>query len=327
MNRRDFLLKSGAAASLTLLAKGPLSAQAPSTSSGQVPATPATAATPPTPPTPSWVPEFKSLRRNVGIYIGRGGHTGWLANADALVAVDTQFPDSAAVFLRDLPGRNGRTLDAVINTHHHGDHTGGNGVFRTATKTIVAHANVPELMRARAEADKRALDPAFVPEATFADTWKKDFGDETISCRYFGAAHTKGDIVTHFEKANVIHLGDLLFNRRYPVIDRPGGASIRGWVGVMEKIAAVYPKDAIYTFGHHNPKFGPTCTQAELLIFRDYLSALLAHVEGEIKAGKKKEEVVTLENLAGFPDFHLPRGRDNRLPSNLSVAYDELTSA
>jgi hypothetical protein len=62
-------------------------------------------------------------------------------------------------------------------------------------------------------------------------------------------------------------------------------------------------------------------------VFRDYLSALLAHVESELKAGKPKEEVVKLENLAGFPDFHVPPGRGNRLPANLAVAYDELTSA
>ncbi len=316
MNRRDFLLRSGAAVSLSLLAKDPLSAQTPP---------PASSPTPVAPPPP--VTEFKELRRNVGIFTGRGGSIGWLAATDALVAVDTQFPDSAAIFLKDMPGRAGRTLDAVINTHHHGDHTGGNAVFRPVTKTIVAHANVPALMRARAEADKRPLDPAMVPDLGFTDGYRQGFGDEAISARYFGAAHTKGDIVTLFEKANVVHMGDLMFNRLYPVIDRPGGASIRGWVKVLEKVATEYPKDAIYIFGHGNPKFGATGSTADLFVFRDYLSALLAHVESEIKAGKPKEEIVKLENLAGFPDFHVPPGRGNRLPSNLGVAYDELTGA
>jgi cyclase len=326
MNRRDFLLKSGAAASLTLLASGPLSAQAPAT-----PATPAAAPTPPMPPAPAWTPEFKALRRNVGLFTARGGTIGWLVNRDAVAAVDTQFPDTAAVFLKDLHGRDNRTLDAVIDTHHHGDHTGGNGVFRPATKTIVAHANVPGLMRAAAARSPRPPSEAdlaaMLPDATFPDMWRKDFGDETISCKYFGPAHTKGDIVTHFEKANVIHLGDLLFNRIYPVIDRPGGANVRAWVTVVEKIAAEYPKDAIYISGHGAPKFGVQLGTADLLVFRDYLSALLAHVEAEIKAGKSKEEIMKLENLAGFPDFHVPPGRGNRLGSNLSVVYDELTSA
>jgi glyoxylase-like metal-dependent hydrolase (beta-lactamase superfamily II) len=321
MNRRDFLLRSGAAVSLSLLAKGPLSAQ-----------TPAPAAATPVPvQPPPLVTEFKALRRNVGYFTGRGGSIGWLVNADATAAIDTQFPDTAAIFLKDLPGRNGRTLDAVINTHHHGDHTGGNAVFRPATKRIIAHANVPELMRAAAARGPKppteAELAAVLPDQRFGDNLLQGFGDETISCRYFGPAHTKGDIVTQFVQANVIHLGDLLFNRLYPVIDRPGGASIRGWVTVLEKIAAEYPKDAIYVFGHGQQKFGVTGTTADIYVFRDYLSALLAHVESEIKAGKPKEEVVKLENLAGFPDFHVPPGRGNRLPSNLAVAYDELTGA
>ncbi len=314
MNRRDFLVKSGAAVSLSLLANGPLSAQTPATS-------PAPTALPPP------VTEFKALRRNVGYFTGRGGTIGWLVNPDGLAAVDTQFPETAGIFLQDLPGRNGRTLDAVINTHHHGDHTGGNAVFRPATKRIIAHRFVPELMRARAEADKRPLDPAMVPDLGVIEGLMQGFGDETVMCRYLGPAHTRGDITVQFVQANVVHLGDLLFNRLYPVIDRPGGASIRGWVTVLEKIAAEYPKDAIYIFGHGHPKFGVTGTTADLFVFRDYLSALLAHVESEIKAGKPKEEIVKLENLAGFPDFHVPPGRGNRLPSNLAVAYDELTSA
>jgi cyclase len=322
MNRRDFLLKSGVAASLGLFAKDPLFAQ--------TPATPAASATVPVQP-PAPVTEFKPVRRNVGLFTGQGGMIGWLVNPDALVAVDTQFPATAGIFLRDLPGRGGRTLDAVINTHHHGDHTGGNAVFRPATKTIVAQANVPELMRAAAARSPKPPAEAelapMIPNATFPEAWRQDFGDETISAKYFGPAHTKGDIVVFFEKANVAHLGDLLFNRRYPVIDRPGGANIRHWAEVLEKVVATYPKDVIYLFGHTNPKFPTTVGPADVLAFRDYLSALLAHVEGEIKAGKTKDEILQLENLAGFPDYHQPRGRGNILPSNLTAAYEELTAA
>src|SRR5512141_3431838 len=137
MNRRDFLLQSGAAVSLSLLARGPLSAQTSST--GSPPAAPVPVRMPPP------VTEFRPLRGNVGLFTGRGGTIGWLAAADALVAVDTQFPDTAEIFLKGLPERDGRTFDAVINTHHHGDHTGGNGVFRPVTRTIGAQANVPEL--------------------------------------------------------------------------------------------------------------------------------------------------------------------------------------
>ena len=323
MNRRDFLLQSGAAVSLGLLARSPLSAQ--------TPAAPAPAPAPSIPvQPPTLVTEFKPLRGDVGYFTGRGGSIGWLASSAALVAVDTQFPDTAAIFLKDMPGRNGRTLDAVINTHHHGDHTGGNGVFRPVTKTIVAQANVPALMRAAAARSPKPPAEAelapMLPDATFATEWRHDFGREQISGRYFGPAHTSGDIVVFFEKANVVHLGDLLFNRIYPVVDRPAGARFKGWLTRLEEIVKNYPADAIYVCGHGHQKFGVTGGHADILVFRDYITALLAHVETEIKAGKSREEIVKLENLPGFPDFHVPPGRGNRLGSNLGTAYDELTS-
>ncbi|MSU72747.1 MAG: hypothetical protein EXS43_10450 [Opitutus sp.] len=128
-----------------------------------------------------------------------------------------------------------------------------------------------------------------------------------------------------FEKANVVHLGDLLFNRIYPVIDRPGGASIRHWITVLEEVHQTYPSDAIYVCGHGHPKFGVTPRPADLLVFRDYLAALLDHVQKRISAGDPKEKIVAFKNLPGFPDYHLPVGPANRMPMNLSVAYDELT--
>jgi glyoxylase-like metal-dependent hydrolase (beta-lactamase superfamily II) len=160
-------------------------------------------------------------------------------------------------------------------------------------------------------------------DTTFADVWRRQLGDETVTAQYFGAAHTKGDVIVHFEKANVVHMGDLTFNRIYPVIDRVGGASVRHWITVLEEAMKTYPADAMYIFGHGNPKFGVVGGHAEIAGFRDYLSGLLAYVEKQIAAGKPKNEIVALENLPGFPDYHLPL--PNRLGSNLGVAYDELT--
>ncbi|HYC70956.1 MAG TPA: MBL fold metallo-hydrolase [Opitutaceae bacterium] len=318
MNRRHFLLSSGALATAGFLGRAPLSAQTPP---------PAPAPAPGAPPVrPPVATEFTPLRRNVGLFTGRGGSIGWLSNGDALACVDTQFADTAEIFLRDLPGRGGRALDVIVNTHHHGDHTGGNAALRPSAKSIVAHANVPALLAARAEADKAVLNPATVPDTTFPETWRMTLGDEVVSARHFGPAHTRGDIVVLFERANVVHMGDLMFNRLYPVIDRPGGASIRGWIGVLEKVAATYPADARFIFGHGQPKFGVLGGPAELLVFRDYLAGLLAHVERELKAGRSKEDVQKLENLPGFPDFHVPPGRGNRLPVNLGVAYEELSA-
>lgn len=317
MNRRDFLVSTSAAVSLGLLARGSLF--------GQTTPANAPAAAPATPPAaPPLVTEFKELRRGVGTFTGRGGTIGWLSNRDALVAVDTQFAEPAARFLAALPGRGGRTLDAVINTHHHWDHTGGNATFRPATKILVAHEAVPALQKAAAQRSPQMGEPT-LPDTTFAREWRMDAGDETISARAFGPAHTGGDIAVHFEKANVVHVGDLVFNRLYPVTDKAGGCRVREWIAAVHALARTYPADAIYVFGHGSPKFGITGDRADVQQMAAYLEALVAHVEAEIKAGKSKAEVVTRQNLEAFPDYHA--AQNSRLPSNLGVVFDELTGA
>lgn len=310
MNRRSFLVRSSLAVSAGLLSRSLLRAQ-----------------TPPAGGPPPYTTTFTPLRRNVGLFTGRGGTIGWLANAGGLVAVDTQFPDAAERFLAEFPNRNGRQFDLLINSHHHGDHVGGNPIFRPVTKSIVAHANVPDLMKA---AGARANPPQTsftLPDTTFAETWRAELGDEVVSAKYYGAAHTKGDIVVTFERANVVHMGDLMFNRVYPVMDRPGGASTPGWISVIEKTVADHDNDTIYIAGHskaNDANFTVRCTRADLLVFRDYLAAMLAHVQKEIQAGKTKEEIVVLQNLPGFTDFHVER--NSRLPGNLGATYDELTA-
>ena len=304
LNRRSFIVRSSMFTAAGLLTRSFATAQAPKG-----------------PPAPT-VPEFKLLRRDVGIFTARGGSIGYLVNQDALAAVDTQFADTAPLFLNGLPGRAGRKLDVLVNSHHHGDHTGGNLVFKPETKKIVAHANVPALQRAAAER-ANTLDKQAYADTTFPTTWRMDLGGETISAKYHGAAHTSGDIVTHFEKANVIHMGDLGFNRIYPVIDRSSGGRIAGWITVLETVAKAHSADTIVIFGHAGAKFMPVGKPAELLVLRDYLTAVLDYTKKKIAAGEPKEKIVALENLPGFPDFHQPL--PNRLAGNLTTAYDELT--
>lgn len=326
MNRRDFLLKSGAA-SLGLFARNILSGRSEGAGPGAGGALSQALITKSGPPSQAPVPvtEFHPLRRDVGFFTGRGGTIGWLASSTSLVAVDTQFPDTAAIFLTGMPGRDKRTLDAVINTHHHADHTGGNGVFKPVTKTIVAQSHVPDLMVAAAKHSRFPTYPT-LPNETFPRDWRRDFGDEIISARYFRPAHTSGDIVVHFEKANVVHIGDLVFNRIYPVIDREAGGRFVPWLATLEDLVKNYPADAIYLFGHGNQKFGVTGGHPDILAFRDYLAALLDYVGKEMKAGRTRDEIGKLDNFPGFPDLHAPTGPGNRLPANLRAAYDELAN-
>jgi len=311
MNRRSFLLRSAGLTVAGLCSRSWLRAAAAPAAGPR----PSAVSAPPT--------EFKPLRRGAGFFTGRGGTIGWLATTAALVVVDTQFPDTAAVCLTALAGRSDRTLDAVINTHHHFDHTSGNPVFKPVARTIVAHARVPRLQFAAAEKNGD-LDRQVFADTTFTDVWRHDSGDEIVTAQYFGPAHTGGDAVVTFERANIVHLGDLVFNRLYPYIDRPGGASVRGWVQRLEEAHRTFPADAIYLFGHGNPKFGVTGTRDDLLVMRDLLTAMLDHVQTGIAAGRTREQVTTLDNLPGFPDFHVPA--PTRLPGILGAVYDELTA-
>jgi glyoxylase-like metal-dependent hydrolase (beta-lactamase superfamily II) len=324
MNRRSFLLRSAGLAAAGLLSRSLGRAQPSSPATGAAGAglagpKPAAARTLLGPP----ITEFKPLRRHTGIFTGRGGTIGWLASPSALIVVDTQFPDTAAACLAGLPGRGGRPLDAVLNTHHHFDHTSGNPVFKPVTRTIVAQANVPQLQFAAAE-KSGDLDKQVFADTTFAGVWRHESDDEVVTAQYFGPAHTNGDAVIMFEKANVVHMGDLVFNRLYPYVDRPGGASVRGWVQRLEDVHRDFPADAIYLFGHGNAKFGVTGTRDDLLVMRDLLTALLERVQQGIAAGQTKDQIAALENLPGFPDFHLPP--PNRLPGILGTVYDELTA-
>jgi cyclase len=254
-------------------------------------------------PPPAPQTSFADLRRNVGIFNGQGGTIGTYVGNGAVVVVDTQFPNTAQICVDGLkPKAGGRAVDLVIDTHFHGDHTGGNGVFKAAgAKSIVAHAKVPELMKSRPNPNGP---PPTLPDATFPDTWRQDLGDEVVSAKFYGPAHTGGDIVVLFEKANVAHMGDLVFNRRQPFIDRPGGASIQGWITLLEQVAKAHATDTIFVFGHAGEGFKVTGGKADLQNFRDFLTALLDVTRKAKTAGQTREAFLkTTMPVPGFTDF------------------------
>ena len=115
-------------------------------------------------------------------------------------------------------------------------------------------------------------------------------------------------------------MGDLMFNRRQPVVDRPAGASLKNWIGVLEKAAADHNNDTIYIFGHGGPNQPVTGSRADLMVFRDFLTALLTFVQGEIKAGKTRDQIIAIRTpVPGF-DSHGNLGQQA-----LEAAYDELS--
>ncbi len=313
LNRRRFLTTSTAALAAASFARIPLL--------GQQATAPVT-------------PVFREIRRNVGLWTARGGTIGWLINPGGALAVDSQFPDTAALCVEQLLKSSGKAdIAMLVNSHHHGDHTGGNAVFRPKTKQILGHANVPKYMKdgwdqamaRRAQQTPAPTTPApaepVVPDRTFTNTWVLDHGDERVSAKHYGPAHTGGDIVVRFERANVAHMGDLMFNRAHPVIDRANGASIANWTVVLKTVASELPADTIYIFGHAAPNREVTGARADLLRHADYLEALLEYVRGQVKAGKTRDQVVaSTEIIPGFDDYGPLVARP------LGPAYDEVTT-
>ena len=285
---------------------------------------------------------FTPVRRNVGTFTRRGGTVGWLVNGRGVAVVDTQFPAEAQALLAGLQERSGnRGVDVLLNTHHHGDHTSGNGVFRGVARRVVAHGMADQHMRRAPQPPQQAQQgqqqppqpqptqpppPApLYPDTTFTHSWSTDVGDERIVARHHGRAHTSGDAAITFERANVVHMGDLAFHRRHPVVDRAAGASMRNWTRVLEQVVNAHARDTIYIFGHAGEGLPVTGSSAELLQFRDYLGAVLAFVERHVAAGHSREEILAMRaSLAGFEAWG-PFGQAGARDP-VSVAYEEVTT-
>ncbi|MDT0632774.1 MBL fold metallo-hydrolase [Rubrivirga litoralis] len=242
--------------------------------------------------------EFTPIRRGVGFFSGRGGTIGYLQTPDALVAVDAQFPESAEAFLAGLRDGSARGLDLLVNTHHHGDHTAGNAVLAPVADIHVAHEAVPGLQRAAA-VQRGTYDAQRYPSETYARTWSAEVGGEVVALRYLGPAHTCGDSVVHFERADVVHMGDLVFNRRQPFIDAGAGASVAGWIDVLEATHGAFSDDTVFVFGHAGEGYPVTGGRSELLVMRDFLGAAREAVAQALAAGRSAEQIVGAE-VPGF---------------------------
>ena len=302
MNRRRFLASSSSAVMAAALREWPGLAQ------GR-PSRPAT--------------RFKELRGGTGIFTGRGGTIGWLVTDEGAVVVDSQFPGTAEACVEELKRRSRRGIHVLINTHHHADHTAGNKIFRPAVKFIVAHENSAEWQQRSAVEAKAEADQVY-PDQTFTNVWQLKIGQEKVVATYYGFGHTSGDVAISFEAANVVHMGDLVFNRLHPFVDRPAGASIANWITALERVPREHNADTIYIFGHGKDEFGPTGSRADLARFRDYLTAVLDYTRRQMAAGRSREEIARTASLRGFEEYAAPDPPQVSLATVLTTAYDEL---
>jgi len=263
--------------------------------------------------------KFTPLRNDVGIFTEQGGTIAWLSNNSGMVVVDTQFVDPATHLIAELKKISSKPLNFLINTHHHGDHTGGNLAFKGFAEKVVGHANCLVNHQKTAAAQK-SEDKQLFADTVFQDQWKARVGSERIQAHYFGAGHTNGDIVVHFENANIAHMGDLMFNKRFPFIDRAGGANIQSWINVLDKTVAKFDKDTLFVFGHSADPVKVTGGKEEIRAMQNYLEKLLLFVKNEIKAGKSKEDILKAQSIPGAEDF-----QGQGIQRSLTAAFEELT--
>ncbi len=265
--------------------------------------------------------EMKLLRRNVGFFTEKGGTIGYLIQPEGIVVVDAQWKEQSEHLIAELKSQSSAPFPYLINTHHHQDHTSGNIAYKGLAQHILAHENSKINQMNAAKKNNNEADQLY-PDMTYQDRWQQQVGDETIDIQYWGPAHTNGDSIIHFQKANVVHCGDTVFNRRYPYIDKPAGAMIENWINVLQLLQSDFDNDTIYIFGHAGENYPVTGNKDDLAAMSNYLSALMEFVVMEIKNGKTKEEIMLAPEIPGAPEW-----KGEGIQRSLDAAYAELTKS
>jgi cyclase len=266
----------------------------------------------------SW--NIKMLTDDIGIFTERGGTIAFHLSKEGITVVDAQFPDTAPHLIDELKKKN-KPFRLLINTHHHGDHTSGNIAFKDVVTRVLAHENSLINQKNVALAQKTE-DKQLYPNQTFGKVWEEKAGNEKISLQYFGAGHTNGDGIIHFQHANIVHMGDLVFNRRHPFVDRSAGANIQSWMNVLDATTKKFNKKTQYIFGHAADGYEVTGTETDLHAFHDYLGNLLKFVGDEIKSGKSKDDILKSTEIPGSPEW-----KGDGIQRPLQAAFEELSNA
>jgi cyclase len=246
--------------------------------------------------------QVQAIRVAGGVYVltGAGGNIGVSGGDDGVFLVDDQYapltPKIAAALktIRDEPVR------FVLNTHWHGDHTGGNENMGKAGALIVAHENVRRRMSVEqfVEAFNMREPPSpkgALPVVTFTDAVTFHLNGDEIHAFHVPPAHTDGDAIVHFRTANVVHMGDLFFNGMYPFIDVSSGGSIDGMISAAERALGMIDAETKLIPGH-----GPLAGRADLTAYRDMLVGVRAAVMKHVSAGWSLERVVAAKPTAKF---------------------------
>ncbi len=237
-----------------------------------------------------------------GVYmlVGAGGNIGLSVGADAAFLIDDQYAPLTPKIKAAVAAVTDKPIKFVLNTHWHGDHTGGNKDMGEAGALIIAHDNVYKRMSAEQvneffKSKTPASPPGALPVVTFTEMVTFHLNGDTIHAIHVNPAHTDGDAIVHFAKANVMHMGDVYFNGFYPFIDASTGGSIDGYVKACDKALSMI-NDATKVIPGH----GPLSNKAELRAFRDMMAAVRDRIQKQIAEGKTLQQVVESKPSADF---------------------------
>ncbi len=256
--------------------------------------------------------ETVALADNIYMLKGAGGNIGVLTGPDGVVMIDDQFAPLSDK-IKDAIRKLGQgEIRFLINTHIHGDHTGGNEKFKPDGVTIVAHDNVRvRMMMEQLNEETGQKGPARVPDAwpvvTFSSDVKFHMNGEDIEVMYFTAGHTDGDVIIHFVQSDIYHVGDSFIRNAYPFIDLKSGGSMRGFISNLDKLADMLDEDSIVIPGH-----GEISKKADVLLFRDQLKDIYDHVVAALKNGTKMEDLSNLPIASKYDDVLVRGGTKGR---------------
>jgi cyclase len=266
---------------------------------------------------PLW--KITMLNDTMGVFTEKGGTILFMLSKEGMVVVDSQFPEQSQHLIDELKKRSEQPFRLLINTHHHGDHTAGNISFKGLVPHVLAHEN-SKINQERVAKEKKNEEQQLFPDQTYATTWCQTIGKEEICLQYFGAGHTNGDSFVHFKKANIVHVGDLVFNRRHPFIDRSAGANISSWIQVLDKADKTFNNKTKFVCGHAGDGYDIVITKDDMKAFSNYLSQTLLFVDAQIKAGKTKEQILKATEIPGATEW-----KGDGIERPLTAAYEELT--
>jgi cyclase len=251
--------------------------------------------------------ETTKLSDNVYMLVGSGGNIGVSAGEDGVFIIDDQFAQLTPKIVTAIKAISDKPFQFLVNTHYHGDHTGGNENMAKQGVKIIAHENVRKRLM-DGESSKDAL-----PIITFNDRVNVHMNGEDVNVHHVEHAHTDGDAILYFTQSNVLHTGDTYFRNRYPYIDLKSGGSIDGYIKAVKKGLTLINDDTKIIPGH-----GEISNKKEYQSFLTMLETLRANVHAEIEKGKTEDEVATNNSITkqyddlGYGDFFINSERIKR---------------